>query len=124
MTTRTYNDLQRLLDLEPGDISPENTERIIEVAIGLLNLYNAELPPMSGDYGYKTIELEDRQWSAVVVVSRWVYIDFFEESAGDFSIQGLEVKSKDYLSDPKKVMQLTDLAEKIRPDDYDDIMLV
>lgn len=124
MATRTYNDLQRILDLEPDDLSPENTERIMEVAIGLLNLYNAQLPSLSGTYGSKKIGVEDSQWSAIVLVSRWVYVDFFEESAGDFSVQGLEVKSKDYLSDPKKVMQLTDLAERIRPDDYDEIMLV
>lgn len=96
----------------------------MEVAIGLLNLYNAQIPPMSGTYGSKTVAIGDSQWSAIVLVSRWVYVDFFEESAGDFTVQGLEVKSKDYLSDPKKVMQLTDLAERIRPDDYEDIILV
>ena len=123
--TYRWNDFHRLLGLEPDDLEPENTERVLEAAIGLLNLYGAELPQLSGTYGTKSIGVTQKQWSAVAVVARWFWVDFQEDGAGSFALQGLETKSRDYLADPDIIAQLIDLASRCQDEDgFDNILLI
>ena len=119
-----YADFQHLVDFEPADLSAEKTERLMEAALGLLNLYGAEIPEPSGTYGSKAFSMEASQWSALVLVTRMFYIDFLEEGSGEFTLQGVEVKARDYLKNPAVVAQIMDLANKARPGDYDNIKLV
>jgi len=120
MTSYMYADFQKMLGLTPDDLSPESTERVMEHSIGLLNIYGAKIPEMSGNYGTKTVGLTSTQWSAVVHVTRLVYMDFIQDSSGSFTIQGLSVTAREYTTDPRKIALIKEIAENVVSESGDD----
>jgi hypothetical protein len=124
MTARTYLDILAVLDLTVTELTAIETDRLWEIAVGALNMYGAELAEPTGAYGSMTADYELSQWTAVITVFKWVYADLFDEGTGDFEMSGLSVKSKDYLQRPTVINQLMAMASSVRPDAYDDILLV
>ena len=124
MTSRGYADVHAVMDLTITELTAVNTDRLLEIAIGALNMYGADLPEPSGSYGSMTVDLELSQWTAVITVFKWVHTDLYDEGAGDYEMSGLTVKSKDYLQRPEVISQLVSMAASLQPDPYDDIPLV
>lgn len=127
MAEHTYDDFHKLIGITTDDLTPDATEKIIEVAIGALNLFGAGLPELTGAEGTKSINCSTEEWSAIVQVTRMVYIDFYEDAGGDASIQDLEVKSRNYLTDPEVqgiVEKLAYALQQHTSSPYDNIILI
>ena len=127
MTEHTYDDFQKLIGITVEDLTAEATEKYIDVAIGLLNLFGAGLSEFGGTEGSKTLNASTEEWAAVVQVTRMVYVDFLEDAGGDASAGDIEVKSRNYLTDPKVLEMVKMLAHELQghtSNPYDDIILV
>ena len=108
-------------------MTPEATEKYLDIAIGYLNIFGADLPEMSGEEGSKMINCDGATWTAICHVARMAYIDFFEDAGGTIEVQDLTAEARNFLSDPKVMEAIRMIAIELQARDssvYDDIILV
>lgn len=127
MAEHTYDDFHKLIGITTDDLAPDATEKIIDVAIGLLNLFGAGLSELTGAEGSKSINCTTEEWAAIVHVTRIAYVDFYEDAGGTIAVQNLSVEARNYLTDPKVLEIIKTIAHSLQERDtsvYDDIILV
>lgn len=127
MTSYDAGDLRTLLGIAAADIELSIIERVMDVGIGLLNIFGAGLSELGGSAGSKTVSLEGPEWAAVSQISRMVYADNYEDSGGTIEIGDITVEARDYLSDPKFIGVVKEFAHELQTQDssaYDNIILL
>lgn len=92
ITSTTLGDLMNLT----LNFSWEKAERIIDLAIDMLNLYGAELPNMSGVSGSKTVEVTSPQKAAIMLVARAIFYSFMGDP-GAWSDSDQTISTSDLL---------------------------
>lgn len=97
------------------DITETQLEQIIDLAIDSLNLYNANLPNMTGSAGTKQVSLGSKQKGAVFLVARIIYYGFFKD-LDKAVLGGASIESIDLLSNPENRAQIKEAAEQLRSD--------
>ena len=111
MASYTAQDFLGLVGLTREDLSFANTEKVIEVGLGLLNLYQAGLAEkMSGTSGNKKLNVDAPQWAAVAHVANMVYIDFQEDAGGDMDVEGLSLRARSLLTKQETLQIIQSLA--------------
>ncbi len=126
MTEYTYDSYQKLTNITTDELTPDVTERLLNVAIGLLNIFGADLSTFNGDSGSKTMSCENHEWAAIAHITKMVYADFYEDSGGDMEVSGITVEARNYLGDPKVMNMVRDIAQELHRETtspYDDIIL-
>lgn len=79
------------LDTAFDDATMEN---IIDEAINLLNLFGTiDLPNMVGVAGSKTVGLSSPQQGAVVMVTKTIYKEFYEDDEGSMTLGGVAISA-------------------------------
>lgn len=81
MATITADDFQALINVTDAQISNVNTERVLDMAIDLLNLHSNEdfdIGNMGGTAGSKTLSVESKTKGAIYLVARAIYYSFFK----------------------------------------------
>ncbi len=127
MAEHTYDDFHKLIGITVDDLTPEATEKFMDVAIGYLNIFGAELSALGGTEGSKSINCVPAEWAAIAHVTRMVYIDFYEDAGGDMDVQDLTTEARNFLSDPKVMESIRVIAVELKQQtssSYDDIILV
>lgn len=104
--------------IQDSDISDENTERILDLAIDCLNLYGAELANMGGTAGSKTVSLESKEKGAVFIVARAIYYGFFK-GVETSTIGGLTVSSPDLMSNQAVLASVKEASRRLTELDVD-----
>ena len=98
MTSYKAQDFLGMVGLTRDDLPLVNAENFIDVAVGILNLYQAGLQEkMSGTEGNKKISADGSQWAAIVQVTNLVYIDLREDAGGDMDVEGLSMRARSLL---------------------------
>jgi len=124
----TAQDFLGLTGLTRDDLSLANTEKVINVALGLLNLYQAGLmEKMTGTAGNKSLNADGPQWAAICHVSNMIYIDFQEDAGGDMDVEGLSLRARSLLVKKETLEIIQSLAAQcatIGRDPYKNIRLV
>lgn len=118
MPNITNADLASVMNLtvgSTGDITATQLEQVIDLAIDALNLYNANIPNMTGTAGTKSVSLGSKQKGAVFLVARLVYYSFFKD-LDKASLNSLTIDTVDLLSNPENRAQIKEAAEQLRSD--------
>jgi len=116
-TSYTYTLLTDVMNLTIGaadDITAINAEKLIDLAIDMLNLFGAELDNMSGTAGTKTISLESSEHGAVALVVRAVYYGFYKNLDQAGAPGGFSISSQDLLKDPATLQLIKDAAASLK----------
>lgn len=127
MAEHTYDDFHKLIGITTEDLAPDATEKFIDLAIGYLNIFGAGLSELGGNEGSKSINCSTEEWAAIAHVTRMVYIDFYEDAGGDTEIQDLTTEARNYLTDPKVMEVIKNIAHELQrqtTSPYDNIILV
>lgn len=112
MTQYRADDFYNVLDIDTDDLDPIVGEKVLEQAIGLLNMFGAALQEMSGTEGSMYGNYTLIQWTAIVQVARMVYIDFIEDAGGNIEMQGITKKARSLLTEPDTFELIKELAEQ------------
>ena len=128
MPSITYSAWTAIMNLNVGagagyDVTAENAEKILDLAINCLNLFGSldpELSVMSGAAGSKTVTLSGREQAAVFMVARAIFYGFYKEL--DVSnVGGVNMTTNDLMKDPGTIQLIKDAAallQKTNKDDY------
>lgn len=113
MTSITYADFTSIMNLTIGDdITAINAEKVLDLAIDSLNLYDADLPNMTGTPGSKTVNLDTKERAAVFIVARLVYYSFYKDIQ-NASLNGLVVSTSDLMSNPENLKLIKEAAAQL-----------
>lgn len=86
ITAATFSDL-----VDDDDLAAADSEKIIDQAIDLLNLYgetDEEIGNLSGTEGTKTATVQGYERGAILTVSRIIYLSFFKNKDGSSAALG------------------------------------
>jgi len=106
------SDLDTILNLS-GQVSDENLEAILDLAIDSLNIFGASLSNMTGTAGTKTVDLTSQQRGAVLIVAREIYNKFYKGAGTATATGGFTVTVGDLLNDNDLAALLEKLGEKL-----------
>jgi len=99
--------------IDDSDISDANAEKILDLAVDLLNLFgDLDLSNMGGTAGSKTLSVESKQKGAIFLVARAIYYSFFK-GVETTTVGGLTVTSPDLLSNPAVVSAVKEAARRL-----------
>lgn len=111
MVSVSASDLDAVMNLS-SQVSDANLEKIIDLAIDILNLEGADLPNMTGTAGSKTVNLESREKGAVFMVARAVYYSFYKDIE-PAAVGGLTVGTADLLSNNVVLQTVKEAARRL-----------
>lgn len=101
----------------PDTFTVTHAEYVIDLAIDLLNIYDADLDNMAGAAGSKTVTLTSKQRGAVFVVARAVYHSFYKTIAS-VGVGGLTISVSDIMSNSVVMTVIQDVANRLCNDNY------
>jgi len=113
MVSVTASEFKSVKNLSDDDITNINAEKLIDLAIDLLNLFgHVDLPNMSGTAGSKTVSLESNEKGAVFLVARQIYYGFYKdiETVG---VGGLSVTLNDVLGNATIIDSIKEAARQL-----------
>ena len=112
MVSVSASDLDTILNLS-GQVSDENLEAILDLAIDSLNIFGATLTNMTGTAGTKTVDLTSQQRGAVLIIAREIYTKFWKSAGTATTTGGFTVTIGDILNDNYLVALLEKLGKKL-----------
>jgi len=104
------SDLNTILNLS-GQVSNENLEAILDLAIDSLNIFGASLANLSGSP--LTVTLTSKERGAVLIVAREIYNKFYKGAGTATATGGFTVTVGDLLDDNDLAALLEKLGEKL-----------
>jgi len=110
MVSVSASDLNTILNLS-GQVSDENLEAILDLAIDSLNIFGATLANLSGSP--LTVTLTSKERGAVLIVARLIYNKFWKGAGTTTTTGGFTVTIGDILNDNDLVALLEKLGEKL-----------
>ena len=110
MVSVSASDLNTILNLN-GQVSDENLEAILDLAIDSLNIFGASLANLSGSP--LTVTLTSKERGAVLIVAREIYNKFWKGAGTTTTTGGFTVTIGDILNDNDLVALLEKLGEKL-----------
>jgi hypothetical protein len=125
MTSILYTAWTSVMNLNVGagagyDVTAENAEKILDLAIDALNLFgNLEMSNMAGTAGSKTVNLNSGQKAAVFIVARAIFYGFYKE-LDTSNVGGVNMTTSDLMKDPETIKLIKDCAEKLNAAEQDD----
>lgn len=122
MASVTGQDLINAMNL-PSTVTATKAEYILDLAIDLLNVFDADLSNMSGSAGSKTVTLTSKQRGGVFAFARIVYYSFHRRIE-NLSISGVSLSVADLMSNPTVMQMAEKIALRLQIDDYTRIPFV
>jgi len=111
MTSVSASDFDAVMNLA-GQVSDTNIEKIIDLAIGGLNGFGADLPSMSGTAGSKTVGLESKEYFWVFYVARAIYYSYYKDIE-PAAVQGLSLGTADLMSNATVLAAIKEGARQL-----------
>lgn len=128
MTEYTYASLHSILGLTTGDMPATDTENLMDVALGTINLVGGlDFAAMNGTAGSKTLNLDVTGWALVAAVCRMVYADFYVNQGQNVQGPAFSVTAKDFTSNPvamSEIRRLCDAYKRSESNPYENLVLL
>jgi len=102
-----------IMNLSDSDISNENAEYLLDLAIDSLNLYGANIINLSGTSPNKSVSVTSKQKAGIFIAARAIYYGFYKglENVG---IGGITVTHVDLFSNPTVLESIKKAAYQLK----------
>ena len=111
MVSVSADDLEAVLNLT-GTPPSETVEKIIDLAIDMLNLFGAAISNMTGDEGAKTVTLTSKEKAAVFVGARAIYYGFYK-GIDNLALAGLSITESDLMGNSEVMNTIRQAAKRL-----------
>ena len=120
MATISASDFTTIMNIT---ISAEHAEAILDGAIDLLNVFDAQLSNLSGDAGSKTVTVTSKQRGGVFVIARMIYYDYYQ-GITNMSAEGYSVSKTQLMSNPTVMAFVETIATRLQVAEDDRIPFI